>query len=106
MKGMMNDSTPESVAAMLGAVGTRIRSLRKERGLTLDRLAELTGLSTGIISQVERGLANPSFSTLVQLAHGLGIPVGMLFQFQEEHRSPVVRKSERRRLDGHGMDNT
>ncbi|WP_433432504.1 cupin domain-containing protein [Nonomuraea sp. CA-141351] len=101
---MMNDGIPESVAAMLGAVGTRVRSLRKERGFTLDRLSELSGLSTGIISQVERGLANPSFSTLVQLAHGLGIPVGMLFQVQKEHRSPLVRRSERRRLGGHGVD--
>ncbi|MFD1936148.1 cupin domain-containing protein [Nonomuraea mangrovi] len=100
---MTNDSTPESVAAMLGAVGTRVRTLRKERGFTLERLAELSGLSMGIISQVERGLANPAFSTLVQLAHGLGIPVGLLFQVQEEHRSPVVRKSERRRLGGHGV---
>ncbi|HLU54859.1 MAG TPA: XRE family transcriptional regulator [Pseudonocardia sp.] len=91
------------VAAMLGEVGNQVRSLRKEAGLTLERLAELSGLSTGIVSQIERGLANPSFGTLVQLAHGLGIPVGALFQVSDRHRSPVVRKSERRRLEGHGI---
>ncbi|WP_193318539.1 helix-turn-helix domain-containing protein [Nonomuraea phyllanthi] len=100
----MTDSTPEALASMLGAVGSRLRSLRKERGFTLERLGELSGLSTGIISQVERGLANPSFTTLVQLAHGLGIPVGGLFQTEEETRPPVVRRSERRRLGGHGVD--
>jgi transcriptional regulator with XRE-family HTH domain len=92
-----------TVAAMLSEVGDQVRSIRKEAGLTLERLSELSGLSTGIVSQVERGLANPSFATLVQLAHGLGIPVGRLFQVQDQRRSPVVRKAERRRLDGHGI---
>ncbi|TQM10889.1 helix-turn-helix domain-containing protein [Pseudonocardia kunmingensis] len=91
------------VAAMLGEVGNQVRSLRKEAGLTLERLSELSGLSTGIVSQIERGLANPSFGTLVQLAHGLGIPIGRLFQVSDRRRSPVVRRSERRRLDGHGI---
>jgi len=91
------------VAALLGEVGNQVRSLRKEAGLTLERLSELSGLSTGIVSQIERGLANPSFGTLVQLAHGLGIPIGRLFQVSDRRRSPVVRRSERRRLDGHGI---
>ncbi|MFJ2029596.1 helix-turn-helix domain-containing protein [Streptosporangium sp. NPDC087985] len=91
------------VAAMLSEVGNQIRSIRKEAGLTLDQLSELSGLSIGIVSQIERGRANPSFATLVQLAHGLGIPVGRLFQVQDQRRSPVVRKTERRLLDGHGV---
>lgn len=91
------------VAAMLSEVGKQVRSIRKEAALTLERLSELSGLSIGIVSQIERGLANPSFATLVQLAHGLGIPVGKLFQVQDQRRSPVVRKSERRRLNSHGI---
>lgn len=91
------------VAAMLGEVGTQVRSIRKEAGLTLEQLSELSGLSTGIVSQIERGLANPSFATLAQLAHGLGIPVGRLFQVSDQSRSPVVRRSERRTLGGHGI---
>lgn len=100
-RGSGADAAP--VAAMLGEIGSQVRAIRKEAGLTLERLAELTGLSTGIVSQIERGLANPSFSTLVQLAHGLDIPVGRLFQVSDQHRSPVVRQSERRRLGGHGL---
>lgn len=90
------------VASTLSAIGTKIRRLRKDRGLTVERLSELSGLSTGIVSQIERGKGNPSFVTLAQLAHGLGLPVGRLFP-TEEHRSPVVRKSERRRLNSHGL---
>ncbi|MDT7678998.1 MAG: hypothetical protein QOD82_6900, partial [Pseudonocardiales bacterium] len=92
------------VAAMLGEVGSQVRSIRKEAGLTLEQLSERSGLSTGIVSQIERGLANPAFATLAQLAHGLGIPVGRLFQVTDQHRSPVVRRSERRLLGGHGID--
>lgn len=90
------------MASMLVAIGGKIRRLRKDRAMTVERLSELSGLSTGIVSQIERGKANPSFATLVQLSHGLGIPVGRLFD-TDGHPSPVVRKSERRRLDGHGL---
>jgi transcriptional regulator with XRE-family HTH domain len=95
-------STP-AIGAMLQDLGLRIRSLRKERGLTLERLAELSDLSVGLVSQVERGKGNPSFATLVQLAHGLDIPVGRLLYVAEQNKSPVVRRGERRRLDGHGL---
>jgi transcriptional regulator with XRE-family HTH domain len=87
-----------AVADLLEDIGETVKSLRKDKGLTLAELAESTGLSPAIISQLERGLANPSFTTLAQLAHGLDIPVGKLLPAQEETRSPVVRKSERRDL--------
>ncbi|MCV2488279.1 cupin domain-containing protein [Geodermatophilus sp. YIM 151500] len=92
-----------AIGAMLQDLGARIRSLRKERDLTLERLGELSGLSVGIVSQIERGRGNPSFATLVQLAHGLDIPVGRLLYVSDQTRSPVVRRGERRRLDGHGL---
>ncbi|WP_330455986.1 cupin domain-containing protein [Streptomyces sp. NBC_00820] len=104
----MSASTPEpaenlAASTVIRAVGEIVRSLRKEKGYTLSQLSELSGLSTGIVSQIERGTANPSFSTLVQLAHALGIPVGRLFNVPHQFRSPVVRRNERRRLDNHGL---
>jgi transcriptional regulator with XRE-family HTH domain len=94
-----------AIGAMLQDLGTRIRVLRRERNLTLERLSELSDLSVGIVSQIERGKGNPSFATLAQLAHGLDIPVGRLLHVSEPHKSPVVRRGERRRLDGHGLSN-
>ncbi|MFR9672959.1 helix-turn-helix domain-containing protein [Streptomyces sp. TR06-5] len=90
------------VDALVATVGVQIRALRKQSGLTLDDLSRTSGVSTGLISQVERGKGNPSFATLVQLAHGLDIPVGRLFHLSEQI-SPVVRRSERRNLDFHGV---
>lgn len=87
-----------SLEVILEGIGDTVRARRKARGLTLSAMTERTGLSTAIISQIERGLANPSFTTLAQLAHGLDIPVGELFAQQPVSRSPVVRKSDRRNL--------
>ncbi|MDE0196227.1 MAG: XRE family transcriptional regulator [bacterium] len=80
------------------AVGTEIKRLRKLRGRTLEQLASQAGVSAGLLSQVERGQGNPSFNTLVQVAHALGIPVARLMA-GEQTSSPVVRRSERRRLN-------
>jgi transcriptional regulator with XRE-family HTH domain len=91
------------LGSMLVAIGDQLRLLRKQRGMTLGQLSQASGLSTGSVSEIERGRANPSFSTLVQLAHALGIPIGRLFHVNDQYRSPVVRKDERRRLDGHGV---
>src|SRR5689334_5399436 len=46
------------------ALGERLRSLRTARGLTIIQLAELAGVSSGLISQIERGNSNPSIKTL------------------------------------------
>lgn len=86
--------------AMMAAVGHQLRALRKSRGLTLEEFGRQSRVSMGLISQIERGRGNPSFNTLVQLAHALSVPVGRLFHTAEE-TSPVVRASERRNLDVH-----
>ncbi|MFD0507806.1 helix-turn-helix domain-containing protein [Streptomyces chiangmaiensis] len=65
-----------TIAPMVAAIGETVRSIRRERTLTLEQLAEASGLSAGVISQLERGIGNPAFATLVQLAHALDVPVG------------------------------
>ena len=92
--------TPASLNGLLATVGVLVHSLRKEKGLTLAQLAETAGLSPAIVSQIERGKANPSFTTLAQLAHGLEIPVGRFFMGHDEPSSPVVRAAARRNLKG------
>ncbi len=74
------NGTGVPMEAMLADMGVRLRALRKERKLTTERLAETAGVSAGLISQIERGHGNPSFATLVQLAHGLQLPIGQLLQ--------------------------
>lgn len=78
-------------------VGNEIKRLRKSRSWTLEKLASASGVSAGLLSQVERGQGNPSFNTLVQVAHALGIPVARLVA-GEQMSSPVIRREERRQL--------
>jgi transcriptional regulator with XRE-family HTH domain len=61
-------------------LGSRIRELRTVRGLTLTALADEAGLPTGLISQVERGLSDPSLETLRRIAKVLDVLIFSLFQ--------------------------
>lgn len=54
-------------------IGQRLRALRAERGLTILELAAKAGVSSGSISQIERGASNPSVSTLQKLRAALGV---------------------------------
>lgn len=63
--------------------------------MTLVNLAEKTGLSLSFISQVERGLTNPSINSLRKIALSLGIPLSSFFEEGSSTNGPVVRKGER-----------
>jgi transcriptional regulator with XRE-family HTH domain len=76
-------------------LGQRIRELRSGRGMTLTALADEAGLSTGLISQVERGLSDPSLETLRRIAKVLDIPIFSLFQQDGGATVAVVRKDRR-----------
>ncbi|MGJ3507921.1 helix-turn-helix domain-containing protein [Enemella sp. A6] len=59
--------------------GDRLRALRKSRGLSLRDLAGLTGLSSTMLSQIERGVTDPSLKSLRQIARVFGQSVATLF---------------------------
>ncbi len=56
-----------------------IKKLRKKNHLTLDELADLTGLTKGYLSKVERSPKAPPYSTLNKIANALGIEVTRIF---------------------------
>ncbi|MEJ6784038.1 XRE family transcriptional regulator [Aminobacter sp. Piv2-1] len=59
-------------------IGPVIQKERKERHLTLDRLAAISGVSRSMLSQIERGEANPTFAVLWALTQALGIDFSQL----------------------------
>jgi transcriptional regulator with XRE-family HTH domain len=81
-------------------IGTAARALRKAAGLGLKELAARTGLSSGMISQIERGLSTPSLRSLRLLSVALDVPISHFFEDPPEARRPsfVVRAAERRLL--------
>ncbi len=81
-------------------LGETIRMMRQRAGLSIQEVAKTTGLSTGMISQVERALATPSVRTLRLLSIALGVPISYFFE-DHEPVSParyIVRKNDRRLL--------
>lgn len=78
-------------------LGKKIRDLRLRRGLTVQQLADATGLSKGFISQVENARTSPSLATLQDLARALETSVAYLV-VEEEKVPYVVRASERPRI--------
>lgn len=64
-------------------IGLRVRSLRKRKGITQERLAELVDKTPETISNIERGASSPSLQTLELLTKHLGVPIRELFDFDQ-----------------------
>lgn len=82
-------------------LGRKIRDLRLRRGLTVQQLAEATGLSKGFVSQVENGRTSPSLATLQDLARSLETSVAYLV-VEEDIVPYVVRRGERPNMSVNG----
>lgn len=65
------------------SIGPRIREARVARGLTIEEVATVAGLTKGFLSRIERDIVSPSVSSLVVLCEVLSIPVGSLFTAPE-----------------------
>jgi transcriptional regulator with XRE-family HTH domain len=73
----------------------KIRSARSDLGWTLQQLGAASGVSPSMISQIERGLANPTLAVAYRLAHALGLSLGDLVDSQEpEKRVEVIRSHD------------
>lgn len=85
----------EAVSELEQLVATRLKALRLTRGLTLDQLAERSGVSRSMISCIERAESNPTARVLDRLAASLGVSLATLFA--DEARSdaaPLVRRDQ------------
>lgn len=75
-------------------IGNRIRQLRADQRLSLDALAQRSGISRSMLSEIERDAKSPTLRTLSQLASGLGVTISELLT--QEAREPAVdRQAER-----------
>jgi transcriptional regulator with XRE-family HTH domain len=76
------------------AVGRNVRGNRTRLAWTLDDLATRSGVSKGMLSQVEQGRTNPSVATICRLATALGVSVASLVEAPEMPSARVVRAEE------------
>jgi transcriptional regulator with XRE-family HTH domain len=82
------------------AVGVRIKALREAMGLSLRDLAERSGVSAPMLSQVERGDTSPTLAVAAKIASGLELSLSQLLRLDEGDGVSVVRAGERL-LGGH-----
>jgi transcriptional regulator with XRE-family HTH domain len=63
--------------------GRALRALRSEAGFTQEQLAQAASLHMSYVSGIEQGQRNPSYLTLLALAHGLGVTAAELVERAE-----------------------
>jgi transcriptional regulator with XRE-family HTH domain len=78
-----------------GRLGERVRALRRERGWTLEMLAERSGVSRAMISKLERGEKNPTLVVAAKVAEGLGMNLSQLIGVEEKRKVVVVPRERR-----------
>jgi transcriptional regulator with XRE-family HTH domain len=77
-------------------LGSTIRTIRKEKHLTLKDVAHMTNLTESLLSQIENDKAQPSITSLMAISKALNTPIAYFFGEEDSHvKSPVLRSSER-----------
>lgn len=76
-------------------LGSRVRELRRMKGLTLNELAESSGVSRAMISKVERGEKNPTLVVAAGISEGLGVTLSQLVGI-DERREVILMPHDRR----------
>jgi len=93
---------PGADGTLEGALSTiiaeRVREFRLQLTLTVGQLAELTGLSKGMLSKIENAQASPSLATLARLSEALKVPVTAFFRGLNEEQDVLFVKA------GKGLD--
>jgi transcriptional regulator with XRE-family HTH domain len=100
------DQAPAGVGS--GGLGPRIRTLREAMHLSLRDLAERSGVSAPMLSQVERGETSPTLQIAGRIAAGLELRLSQLLRLDEDGAVSIVRRSDRRkgpaRARGHSYE--
>ncbi|MGW2183629.1 cupin domain-containing protein [Streptomyces sp. NPDC001732] len=103
---MPNDErAPDASESSAGeGVGKFLRRERLERGFTLEKLAEKTGLSRSYLSNVERDVNSPTINTLRTIVDALGTTLSRLFHTIDRERRVLTRPEERVELTRAGVE--
>lgn len=83
-------------------IGQRLKTARQSRNMTLDVLAEVTGVSKPMLGQIERGQSSPTVTTLWKIATGMKIPFSSFLQEQEAEYTIVDFQEQNMVLEENG----
>ncbi len=94
----LNGNSPllENIANESIDVGSRLRVLRSNQGLSIRALAERSGLNVNTLSLIENGKTSPSVSTLQALAQSLAVPISSFFESVRGQQKIAYQKHGKR----------
>jgi transcriptional regulator with XRE-family HTH domain len=79
-------------------IGEKVRELREKRGLSLQDMANRTGYTSALLSQVENHLISPPLGALIKIAKSLEVKVGTFFGEEPRESYAIVRRDERKHI--------
>lgn len=79
-------------------ISKKITEYRTSKNLTIKDLANMIGVTPSLLSQIEKGTANPSINTLKQISNALDIPLFNFFINDESTENLIVRKENRKKI--------
>lgn len=90
--GDISEATPKSVEK----IGIRIKSIREEKGLSLDQLSKLTGFDVELLSNIESSKVQPQLGTIIKLSKALDSAFGRIVSGIGDKLYSVTRKNEQK----------
>ena len=88
-------------ADLTPVVGTNLRRLRMRRGLSLERLSRLSGVSRAMLGQIELGQSAPTINVLWKISVALGVPFSALISSRQGGGVAVLRAEQAKKLSSH-----
>src|SRR5580693_6328876 len=90
-------------SSLLTSIGDCLRAVREQQGLTLEQVAELSGISKSHLSRLESSERQPSVASLLALSDAYGVPVGVLFGESQGQAPLAVFRPEQPRHTSNGL---
>ena len=84
------------VPAGVEEIGARIRSLREEKGLTLDALSKMTGFQIDLLAAIEQNDVQPQLGTIIRLSKALDAAFGRIVSGVGDRLYAITRRQEQR----------
>ena len=97
-----HDASGEAPADLAPVVGANLRRLRVRRGLSLEKLAQKSGVSRAMLGQIELGQSAPTINVLWKIARALDVTFATLIQAREAGGPTVLKKAAAKVLTSQG----
>ncbi|AKV04137.1 transcriptional regulator, XRE family [Labilithrix luteola] len=97
-----SSGTEEAPQDLAPVVGANLRRLRMRRGLSLEKLAQRSGVSRAMLGQIELGQSAPTINVLWKIARALDVTFATLIQAREAGGTTILRKAAAKVLTSHG----